>query len=446
MLALYFNTALVNPPDKKAPEMNQNRRVFSAALPLLVALACSDKKTEVAHPTAAGPARVLIGATLPLTGAEAKAGGMFKQGYQLAIDEVNQRGGLNLRGVKVPVELVVRDDKTQLDQVTALTRKLLDEDKADFLLGTFTSALIAAGSAVAEEAHVPYVNGAGGVVDLYKRNFRYLFGVQPPVEQISTSLMLWLETAQKNGQLPRPARIALLFENNNYGKSFRKGVTDLSARADHGAWNLVVDEPFELGTKDFSPHLAKVKAAHADVFLAGIHLTEYLELHQQYLKSGLCHKVESYGTRGLERQYENLFGAHGTDYLLVTSFWNARVGNKALVKNFLDAYQAKYGEQPDWYHAMAYETARALLTAIEHAGTVDRDLVRDKLASLQMPSIMPTGMLSFPAEYGQHARFLLVVQQNQPDGSHAIVFPTIAAVSPGEVPSPRCEQRARAGR
>jgi hypothetical protein len=63
-----------------------------------------------------------------------------------------------------------------------------------------------------------------------------------------------------------------------------------------------------------------------------------------------------------------------------------------------------------------------------------------------MPSIMPTGMLSFPAEYGQQARFLLVVQQNQPDGSSAIVFPTIAAVSSGDVPSPRCERRARAGR
>ena len=426
--------------------MAENRFVLCAALPLLVALACSDKKADVAQAKAGGPARVLIGATLPLSGAEAKTGAMFKQGYELAVDEVNRRGGLDLHGVKVPVELVVRDDKTQVDQATALTRKLIVEDKADFLLGTFTSALISAGSAVAEEAHVPYVNGAGGVVDLYKRNFRYLFGVQPPVEQIATSFMLWLETAQKSGRLPRPARIALLFENNGYGKSFRKGVTDFSARADHGAWDLVVDEPFDLGTKDFSPHLAKLKASHADVFLAGVHLAEYLQLHHQYLKSGLCHKVESYGTRGLERQYGSMFRAQDTDYLTVTSFWNPRVGNKALVKSFVDAYQAKYGDQPDWYHAMSYETARALLTGIEHAGAVDRDLVRDKLASLQMPSIMPTGILSFPAEYGQQARFLLVVQQNQPDGSSAIVFPTIAAVSSGEVPSPRCERRAQAGR
>ena len=426
----------------------RTRRVLAAAVPvLLTALGCSDKKADVAQAKAVGPTRVLIGATLPLSGAEAKSGAMFRQGYELAIDEVNRRGGLDLQGVKAPVQLIVRDDKTQVDQVTALTRKLIDEDKVDFLLGTYTSALIAAGSAVAEEAHVPYVNGAGGVVDLYKRNFRYLFGVQPPLEQISTSFMVWLETAQKSGRVPRPARIALLWENNGYGKSFRKGLTDFRARVDQeGAWNLVVDEPFDLGTKDFSPHLAKVKAAHADVFLASVHLAEYLDLHQQYLKAGLCHKAESYGTRGLERQYGNLFGAHGTDYMMVAGFWSPRVGNKALVKNFLDAYQAKYGEQPDREQALSYETARALLTAIEHAGAVDRDLVRDKLASLQMPSIMPSGMLSFPAAYGQQAHYLFVVQQNQPDGSTAIVYPNIAAVSTAEVPSPRCERRERVAR
>jgi len=137
------------------------------------------------------------------------------------------------------VELIVRDDQAQVDQVTAMTGKLIDEDKVDFMLGTYTSALISAGSAVAEKARVPYVNGAGGVLELYKRNFRYLFGVQPPVEQISASFMLWLEAAQKSGRLQRPARISLVWENTGYGKSFRKGLTDFMARADQaGAWTL----------------------------------------------------------------------------------------------------------------------------------------------------------------------------------------------------------------
>jgi len=191
--------------------------------------------------------------------------------------------------------------------------------------------------------------------------------------------------------------------------------------------------------------LGKLKAAHADVFLATVHQAEYLDLHQQYLKSGLCHKVESYGTRGLEGNTANQFGAAGSDYLLVTSFWNSHVGNKALLKSFLDHYQAKYGAQPEWYQAISYETARALLTAIERAGSLDRDLVRDRLASLQMPSIMPSGLLSFPAEYGQQARFLYVVEQTQPDGKPGIVCPIIAATTAGDVPNPRCEKGGRAG-
>jgi len=120
--------------------MTRRRLSLAVALPLLAGLACSDKKGEKAA-VKPGNARVLIGATLPLSGDAAKPGAMYKQGYQLAIDEVNRRGGLDLQGVKVPVELVVRDDQTQVDQVTAMTRKLLDEDKVDFLLGTYTSAL-----------------------------------------------------------------------------------------------------------------------------------------------------------------------------------------------------------------------------------------------------------------------------------------------------------------
>ena len=62
-----------------------------------------------ARPLAAGD-KILIGATLPLTGAEARVGGFFKEGYDLAFEEVSKKGGLEVGGKKLPVQLILQDE------------------------------------------------------------------------------------------------------------------------------------------------------------------------------------------------------------------------------------------------------------------------------------------------------------------------------------------------
>ena len=108
------------------------------------------------------------------------------------------------------------------------------------------------------------------------------------------------------------------------------------------------------------------------------------------------------------------------------------------LKKFVDTFNAKYKRNPEWYQAMAYESARSLFLAIEKAGTLDRDKVRDALAALDVESIVPGGKLQFKQENGQQAMFPFVVQQNQPDGSAPIVWPKEAAKIPG-APNPGCK-------
>ena len=87
---------------------------------------------------------------------------------------------------------------------------------------------------------------------------------------------------------------------------------------------------------------------------------------------------------------------------------------------------------------MGYETARALFTAIEQAGSLDREAVRQKLAALKLPSMLPGAELSFPSQFGQQIHAPFVVQQNQPDGSAPIVAPPDAATGKGVAPNPGC--------
>jgi len=391
-------------------------------------------------PARAAGDKILIGATLPLTGAEARVGGFFKEGYDLAFEEVNKKGGLEVGGKKLPVQLILQDDTSTQATAVSLADRLVNSDKVDFLLGTYSSHLVEAQSTVAEENRVPYVNGGGGATKIYKRGFKYLFGLISPVELLGTTLMQWIDEQQKAGKLPRPAKIALLWENTAHGKDFRKGVSDFAQKSG-GAYQVAVDESFELSGKDFGALLGKVKAASVDLFLVDAHLPDYITMHRQYVAAGLCHKIVTYGARGAEKDAIQALGKENTTYVLSGVWWSAQLAAKpGPSKDFVAAFKAKYGanRDPEWFQALGYESARVLFAAIQQAGKVDREAVRAKLAAMKIASLLPGGTAEFKAEFGQQVQNPFVVQQNQPDGTSPIIFPKDAATGTGVGANPRC--------
>jgi len=246
-----------------------------------------------------------------------------------------------------------------------------------------------------------------------------------------------VDAEQQAGKLPKPATIALLWENTSHGKDFRKGVTDFANKG--GNYKVAVDESFELNGKDFSALLGQVKAARADLFLADAHLPDYITMQRQYVTAGLCNKVQSYGARGSEKQAAEALGKKNVEYILSAVWWSPLLAEKSkLDKEFVDGFKAKHKRDPEWYQALGYETARALFVAIEQAGTLDKTKVREKLVAMKIPSILPGGELTFPAEFGQQSHAPFVVQQNQPDGSAPIIAPADSATGKGTAPNPNC--------
>jgi len=404
--------------------------VTLVAVALALAVGCKAKASD---------GEILIGATLPLTGAEARIGGFIKEGYELAFDEVSRRGGLTIAGKPRPIKLQLYDDTTSQATAVSLADRLINSDKAQFLLGTYSTALVEAQSTVAEQNQVPYVNGGGAASEIYQRGYHYVFGALSPIELLGTTLMTWIDEQQQAGKLPKPSKIALLWENTSHGKDFRKGVSAFAA-ASAGRYEIVIDESFELNGKDFSALLGKVKAAGADLFLADAHLQDYITLHRQYLDAGLCHKVVSYGARGAEQAAIDALGKDRVAYVLSGVWWSAQLADTIpAAKTFVAAFRAKYGGRtPEWFQALGYETARALFTAIEQADSTDREAVRAKLAALKIPSLLPGGTLEFPAAKGGEVQSPFVLQQNLPDGTAPIIFPKDVAKAAGVAPDPRC--------
>src|SRR5256885_16650542 len=90
--------------------------------------------------------KLVIGGTLPLTGAESRTGGFYKEGYQLAFEEANKKGGITVGGKKMPVELVLLDDTSNQATSSSLADRLINSDKASFLPGTYSTSLAEAQS------------------------------------------------------------------------------------------------------------------------------------------------------------------------------------------------------------------------------------------------------------------------------------------------------------
>src|SRR5438067_3601763 len=106
-------------------------------------------------------AAIVFGAAVSLTGAQSKEGNLTKQGYDLWLDWINQRGGIVVNGVKHPVQIKYEDDQSTPNLSATLVQKLITDEKAQFILGPYGSAATATDAIVAEKNGIPMVEANG---------------------------------------------------------------------------------------------------------------------------------------------------------------------------------------------------------------------------------------------------------------------------------------------
>ena len=353
---------------------------------------------------------------------------------------MNKKGGLDVGGKKLPVQLILLDDTSTQATAVSLADRLVNSDKVDFLLGTYSSHLVEAQSTVAEQNRVPYVNGGGGATKIYKRKFKYVFGLISPVELLGTTLMQWVDEQQKAGKLPRPAKIALVWENTAHGKDFRKGVSDFAAEErrrvpDRGGRVVRAERQGlrraprqgEGGERGPVPRRRAPPGLHHDAppVRGQRHVPQGRELRRARQREGRGQGARpgARELRPLRRVVER--SARGASPARRRSSWRRSRRSTAAA--------SRSGSRRS-----GTRRARALFTAIQQAGKVDREAVREKLAAMKMPSLLPGGTVEFKAEFGQQVQNPFVVQQNQPDGTSPIIYPKDVASAPGVAANPRC--------
>jgi len=383
----------------------------------------------------AQPKEIVLGTALPITGGQSREGGYFKKGYELAVKEINDGGGIPIKeyGKNIPIKLIIYDDKSDNTTSVQLYEKLVTQDKVNALLGGYGTPLITAHTIVAEKYRVPYLNGGGATAAIYQRNMKYVFGILASIEKLAHTLMDWVSAQQDAGHLKKPLKISVMGENTSHGKEFRQGVLDRT-KAAPARFQVVVDEPFELNLKDADPLLQKLKASNADVFLADARLADYTTIHRRYTELRLYHQIVSYGPRGTEKAARDALG-EASDYIVSCNWWHKEVPIPA-ARKFAEKYAQTYHEPAEWFPALAYETVRVMAKAMEMAGSLDKAKIRDALAKMDMKDSLVVGGRVWFKPNGQIDNDY-VMMQNLPGAKVSLIYPPEVATAKAIVPIPK---------
>lgn len=383
--------------------------------------------------TASAQNSITLGVVMPTTGREAKPGLYQKEGIELAIKQINAKGGVLVKGKKLPIKEVFYDDGSDQAKSASLCERVMTSDKATAVIGGYSTPMGEAESVMPDRYKIPWITPGAAATSIFSRGYKYTFGALSPILLLGQTTAEFLGSMVDQGKLKKGLKIALVVENTDHGVDYVNGIQDW-IKKHPGYFTVVLNEKFELGGTDFSGLLQKVKTSKADIFLSDAHLQDYITMQRQYLQAGLHHQVISYGARGPESDARKALGA-GTDYILAALWWDGKLPYPQS-KKFIADYKAAYGREPDsWYAAIAYDSVRILAQAIQTAGSTNGTAIRNALAKAQLKdSLVPGQVLKFGPNGQTDYPFL--VTQNKPGDKVDIVYPKDAATGPPIVPRP----------
>ena len=392
-----------------------------ALLPVVAALAlagCGGDDDEGGDGGGGGGGEpIVIGASLPLTGDFSEPGVAAKKGYDLWVEQVNKEGGLIGR----QVEIRVKDDQSDQNVVVSDYNALINQDKVDLLLGTFSSLLNIPASAVAERAQMVYVEPAGGSPEMFNRGFEYLFFAQQATAPHQADLFSEWVTNLPGGEKPKTA--AYVAADDPFGAPVAEGIQE---KLEAAGVQTVYSEIYPPETVNFDSIAADVASKRPDVIAQGsAGLQDGVNLIRALTRVGYSPKqMFQASTPSFADQYSDAIGVENTEGIFYAVSYHVDAdtpGNK----EFLEAYRAKYNEDPAEDAADGYAAAQVLQAAVEAVGSIDdQEKLKDWLHENSVETVL--GELSWDETGAPEQAFLLAQWQN---GDEEIVLPEEAATS-----------------
>lgn len=385
--------------------------------------------TTGAEPTFAGT--IVLGAAVSDTGDFAREGQDTRQGYDVWLDWVNNEyGGIKVGDDLYNVEIVYYDDEGDPDTAANLVEKLITEDEVDFLLGPYSSGLTMSTSAIAEKYNVIMVEGNGASESIFERGFKNIFAVLTPAGNYTESALKAL--ADKGAKT-----VAIAYEDTAFPTSVALGAEKW---AKEYGMEVVAMETYPVDVSDVSAIITSFRTLDPDVVVAGGHFNDALLFVRGAKELGWTPDAMVITVGPSNPEFVTEVGAD-SEYIIGPTQWERTMSWSddwfGTPEEYAQRYEAMWDEPPSYQAAESTATALALHLAIEAAGSVDTDAVRQALYDLDVVTFY--GPIDFD-ETGKNVAKPMGAIQIQ-DGEINVVAPTEAAVSELRYPMPGWDER-----
>ena len=318
---------------------------------------------------------IKIGSILSVTGPAAFLGEDMKAGMELAVEEINAKGGVAGR----KIDWTFYDAESQTQKGLTATRRLLDQDKVDMIVGGGNmSGMAIAMLGLTEKASLPFMSTEGAmdiVMPIAER--QWTFKSTADDEQVMERLADYF--AKKGIK-----KVAFLADSSGFGQSAVGQLKKVAARRGLD----VMYETFNPSDTDMTPQLGKIKEANVQSIICWTVTPAGVVFLKQAQQLGLdkLNLIHSYGF--VDQRYMQLAGDAARNLLLVSVKFPVGADlpdsdpQKARIAALTRSFEAKFKRKPNQFAAQTYDAIYLVSAAIEKAGGTDRTKVRDALRNI----------------------------------------------------------------
>ena len=305
-----------------------------------------------------------VGFNFEETGDVASYGTAEQKGAQLAVDEINKAGGVDGK----QIEVTDKDNKSELSEAATVSTNLVTQAKVNAIVGPATSGSTGAAVTNAAKASVPLVTPSGTQDDLTKGQ-EYLFRATF-IDSFQGKILSKYVTDNLKAK-----KVVLYYDNSS---DYAKGMAKAFQEAYKG--EIVATETFASKDTDFQAALTKFKDKDFDALVVPGYYTEAGKIVNQARGMGIDKPIVGGDGFNSEEFIAQATPAAATNVYYVSGYsTSGDMTEKA--KKFLDAYKAKYNEEPSMFSALAYDSVYMVAEAAKGAKTsVD---IKDNLAKLK---------------------------------------------------------------
>lgn len=334
--------------------------ILAPLLLLLCTTACNKSGGSSAGDT------IKVGEFASLTGSEASFGQASHKGTELAIDEINAAGGV--LGKKI--DLIYDDNQSVQGQSATIVRKLITRDNVIAILGEVASGRSLEAAPICQQFKIPQISPSSTnpkVTEMGDYIFRVCF-----IDPFQGTVM-----AKFAKDTLKAKRVAVLSDaasaySDGLQKYFKEKFT-----ADGG--EIVADQKYSSGDKDFKAQLTTIKAANPDAIFVPGYYTEAGLIVLQARQLGITNSL--FGGDGWEGPPLIQIAGDALKGCYFSTHYSSE-DKSPQVQEFVKKFQAKYnGETPDAMAALGYDSAMVLADAIKRAGTTEGAKLRDAIAA-----------------------------------------------------------------